>query len=248
MSRWLTRAILMTGFSLTMSTGAYAQLKDNIEIQLFWGGSWHSSNRYVIGFPQVQQPTPPIQNIFKLDAPAWRGGVRVGVFTRGHWGQEFFYSYEPNTAHFEELSPNPNSVDLAVAIHNYGITGLYYFQESEERRVRPYASFGLGGTLYRLTSNSAAFVRDPNSTTRLDIGPDMDNAHEIGMHYGLGLKTTRAAGWLGFRFDVRGYLGRHPSFGLPRQSDDSTQTVFPATGAIHNGEVSAGLIFYFGRR
>ena len=68
------------------------------------------------------------------------------------------------------------------------------------------------------------------------------------MNYGFGVKSTRSAGWLGFRFDLRGFVGRHPSFGLARQSNDPNATVFPATGVIHNGEASAGLIFYFGKR
>jgi hypothetical protein len=240
MRRWLTSAILMTGFSLALSTAADAQLRDNLELNLFGGASWYSSNRYEIGFPQQ---LTPIQGKFRLDS-AWRAGARVGVFTRGHWGQEFFYSYEPNRAHFIRQSPPSSALDLDIQVHNYGITGLYYFHENEERRARPFVSFGLGGTFYRLTPEAAAVVRDPLRGNASDI----DNAHEIAMNYGFGIKTTRAAGRVGFRLDVRGFLGRNPSFGLARQSDDPSATVFPATGSIHNAEASAGLIFYFGRR
>ena len=34
-------------------------------------------------------------------------------------------------------------------------------------------------------------------------------------------------------------------FGLPRESNDPNALVFPVTGAIHNGEASVGLVFYF---
>jgi hypothetical protein len=240
MRRWLTRAILLTGFSLTISTAASAQLRDNLELNIFGGGSWHSANRYEISFPQS---ITPIEGKFRMDS-AWRAGARLGVFTRGHWGQEFFYSYEPNKAHFIRRSVPTSSLDLDVQVHNYGITALYYFHESEERAVRPFASVGVGGTVYRLTSEAQAFVRDPLRGN----APDMDNAHELALNYGFGFKTTRAAGRVGFRLDVRGFLGRTPSFGLVRQSDDPNATVFPASGAIHNAEASAGLIFYFGRR
>jgi hypothetical protein len=54
----------------------------------------------------------------------------------------------------------------------------------------------------------------------------------------------RAADRFGFRIDARGFLGRSPSFSLPRQSEDPAATVFPASGPIHRGEVSAGLVFY----
>jgi hypothetical protein len=35
-----------------MSTVAYAQLKDNIEINVFGAGSFYSSNDFEVGFPQ----------------------------------------------------------------------------------------------------------------------------------------------------------------------------------------------------
>ncbi len=236
----LKTAILVMGFSLAMSSTLFAQLKENLELNLFGGGSWYSSNRYDISFPQAVTPIP---GEFKLDH-GLRAGARLGVFTRGHWGQEFFYTYEPNTAHFIRRSAPTSSLDLDIQVHNYGISGLYYFVESEERRARPFVTFGLGGTLYRLTPEAATLVRDP---LRGNV-PDMDNAHELAFNYGFGVKTTRAAGRVGFRFDVRGYLGRTPSFGLARQSDDPNATVFPATGSFHNAEATAGVIFYFGRR
>jgi hypothetical protein len=239
MNRRLTSAILVTGLSLLMSGPAYSQLRDNLELNLFGGGSWHSPNKYEIGFPQT---VSPIRGEFKLDSGI-RAGLRLGVYSRGHWSEEFFYSYEPNTAHFLRTSAPASSLDLDIQVHNYGVNALYFLQENEARTVRPFLSIGIGGTLYRLTPESAAFVRDP---LRGNV-PDMDNAHEIALNYGFGLKSMRPGGWIGFRLDVRGFLGRSPSFGLARQSDNPNATVFPATGAIHNAEASAGLIFRFGR-
>lgn len=240
MRRRLTNVILVMGYCLAMSSAADAQLKENLELNIFGGGNWYTSSRYEISFPQS---VTPLQGEFKLD-PGLRTGARLGVFSRGHWGQEFFYSYEPNKAHFVRQSAPSGTFDLDIQLHNYGVTGLYYFHESEERRTRPFVSFGIGGTIYRLTPNAVALVRDPLRGN----APDMDNAHEIAMNYGVGFKTTRAAGRIGFRFDARGFLGRNPSFGLARQSGDPNATVFPATGAFNNTEASAGIIFYFGTR
>ena len=75
----------------------------------------------------------------------------------------------------------------------------------------------------------------------------MDQSNEIAMNYGWGLKT-RMGSSVDFRMDIRGFLGRQPSFGLARESTDPNAVVFPATGAIHSGEVSAGLVFFFKRR
>jgi hypothetical protein len=240
MRRRLSNVTLVVTFCLAASNVTFAQLKDNIELNIFGAGNWYSSNRYEISFPQS---VTPIQGEFKLDR-GLRAGVRLGVFTRGHWGQEFFYSYEPNKTHFIRFTAPSSSLDLDIQVHNYGVTGLYYFHEGEERGIRPFASFGLGGTIYRLTPEAASLVRDPLRGN----AQDMDNAHEIAFNYGFGFKTTRAAGPVGFRLDVRGFVGRTPSFGLARQSEDPTATVFPATGAFHNAEASAGIIFYFGRR
>jgi hypothetical protein len=57
--------------------------------------------------------------------------------------------------------------------------------------------------------------------------------------------------WLGsrfgLRFDVRGFVNRNPSFGFPRRSEDPDATIFPAEGAIHSVEASAGIVLYIGR-
>jgi len=43
---------------------------------------------------------------------------------------------------------------------------------------------------------------------------------------------------------MRGFLTRTPSFGLPRESSDPNAKVFPAGGAFHNIEATAGIVFY----
>ena len=75
---------------------------------------------YTIGFPQLNVPTPG-QVTFDNKV---RYGARLGVYTRGHWGQEFFYSYEPNVAHFIRKTPPTSTIDLSLGIHNYGVTAL----------------------------------------------------------------------------------------------------------------------------
>src|SRR5947209_4569365 len=96
MDRRLTSAIFVFCVFVLLPGAALAQLKDNLEVNLFGGGSVYSDKKFEIGFPQS---TLPVQGAFKLNK-AIRGGLRVGVYTRGHWSEEFFYSYEPSTAHF----------------------------------------------------------------------------------------------------------------------------------------------------
>lgn len=237
MIRRVTNAIAVTGFCLMLSNAAYAQY--NIELNVFGAGSIYTKNSYEIGYPQ--SPTP-IPGELKLDAHG-RGGMRLGVYSHGHWGQEFFYSYEPNRVHLAKGAPSPSNTDLQIQIHNYGINALYYLVETEGHTLQPFVSAGIGGTWYRLTPEAVSIVRDPLRGNMAD----MDNANELGFNFGVGFKT-RSNGWLGFRADFRDFVGRSPSFGLARTSNDPNATVLPATGVLHNGEASVGLVFYFGKR
>jgi opacity protein-like surface antigen len=236
MRKHVRYAALTLGLGLWVSGVAFAQLKDNIEVNLFGGGSWYSAKNFQISSPQS---VTPIDGRFRFGS-TWTGGVRLGVYTRGHWSEEFFYRYEPNTAHFIRRTPPTTSVNLPVQIHNYGVTALYYLNDDESQRFRPFLSIGLGGTLYKLTSDAQTFATDP---LRGNL-PDIDNSNELVMNYGAGVKT-RGSRWLGFRADVRGFVGRTPSFGLARRSTDPNATVFPVAGALYNAEASAGVILYF---
>jgi len=232
MSRRLTSAIVTSGFCLWLSLAAYAQ-DNGVELNVFGGGSWSSLKRYEIGFPQS---ATPVFGEFRLDN-ALRAGLRVGVYTRGHWSEEFFYSYEPNKAFITTPS---SSLALSIGVHNYGINGLYYFHEDESRTVRPFISLGLGGVFYRLTSESVAFVHDP---LRGNL-PNAKNSNEVALNYGLGVKY-RTMRWLGFRADVRGSIGGSPAFGLAKSSSDPAASVLPVSGPLQNAEATVGLVFYF---
>jgi hypothetical protein len=236
MTRQLSKLILIVGFCVSVSDAAYAELKDNIEINLFGGGSWYNGKSYQTSFPQS---ATPISSEFRLDH-AVRAGLRVGVYTRGHWSEEFFYSYEPNKLHLNRLTAPASSTSLDISVQNYGVTALYYLNEDETAKARAFLSVGGGGTLYRLTPESQAFVRDPLRGNM----PSMHNSNLLTFHYGAGVKW-RLSNWLGFRADVRGYVGAVPRFGLSGSSNDPTAQVLPVSGALNNGEASAGLIFYF---
>src|SRR5947207_3401955 len=127
MRRRLTSAIVVSTFCLALCSAAYAQIKENFELNIFGGGSFYSTKSYEISSPQS---ITPVQSEFKLQH-AIRGGARVGVYTRGHWGEEFFYSYEPSTADFIRKTAPSKTTDLRLGIHYYGITALYYLSEHE---------------------------------------------------------------------------------------------------------------------
>src|SRR3989442_1242341 len=120
---------------------------------------------------------------------------------------------------------------------------MYYLLETEANSFQPFVSAGIGGAYYQLRQKTLSYLRDPNRGNM----PDVNNSNELAFNYGFGFKT-RSTGLLGLRMDIRDYIVRSPSFGLARESSDPAATVLPATGVLHNGEVSVGLVFYFGKR
>jgi opacity protein-like surface antigen len=114
-----------------------------------------------------------------------------------------------------------------------------YIDADANLPVRPFLSIGIGGTLYRPTNVAKAIARDP---LRGNLGR-IDSSSELTFNYGIGLKA-KISDRIGFHVDGRGFVSRTPSFGFARESTDPHATVFPAGGAFHNAEASAGLIFY----
>jgi hypothetical protein len=239
MKTWLKFALIVVSVLMLFSNAAYADLGEDLEVNIFGIGAIHSAKDYEVAFPQSPTPIPSHFNFDK----GIGGGVRVNVYSRGHWGQEFFYSYEPNTAHFTRQGTPTSSLNLDMNLHNVGVSALYYLNDDETHRIRPFLSIGGGWAIYQLTEHSKQIVADPLRGN----APDMNNALEISLNYGAGFKAELRR-WIGIRVDAKGFLGRNPSFGLARNSSDPNATVFPAVGAINTGEISAGFVFYFGRQ
>ena len=239
MKTWLKSALIVVSVLVMSSNAAYADLREDLEVNIYGFGTIHTSKDYEVSFPQSPTPIPSHFNFNK----GIGGGVRVNVYSRGHWAEEFYYSYEPNTAHFTRQGTPTSSLDLDVNLQKVGVNALYYLNDDETHRIRPFLSVGGGWSIYQLTEHSKQVVADPLQGN----APDMNNALEISLNYGAGFKA-KLRPWIGIRVDAKGFLGRNPSFGLARNSTDPNATVFPAVGAISTGEVSAGFVFYFGRQ
>jgi len=207
----------------------------DLELNPFFGGSWYNANAFEISFPQS---SPGEFKQFKLEK-AFRGGLRFNVYNGGHWGEEFMYSYESNQTRFISVFPPRPELNLGIQVHQFAVNTLYYFDADPDLPVRPFLTFGIGGTLYRPTDEAKTIALDP---LRGNFSA-FEESLMFSFNYGRGIKI-KAGDKVGFRIDARGYVGKSPTFGLPRASTDPTATVFPAGGALHNGEVTAGIVFY----
>jgi hypothetical protein len=226
--------VVMVGFPALVR----AQEFRHIELNPFVAFSSFTKSNYQIGFPQS---ITPLQEQFKFNETL-RGGVRFNVNTTRHWGEEFFFSYEPNKAHFIRQTPPTATQTYDVHIYNFGINAMYYLNEEEGAQTRPFLSVGLGGLVSQPSGLSKQIANDP---LRGDL-PGFETAAEIAANFGVGVKRHLTDDF-DLRMDVRDYVSRNPTFGLPRSSSDPNAVVFPAFGAINNLEVSAGIIFKFKR-
>jgi opacity protein-like surface antigen len=236
MRKLATPILTLVAFSLALP--AFGQTYDydvaeDIELNAFFGISAWTSNEFKIGLPQA---SPPINGKFNL-LKAWRPGVRFNVYNNGRWGEEFYFSYENNR--FQYLR-GASFTSLPIQIYNFGFNTLYYLDPDLNAKLRPFLTFGLGATVYKPTEEAEVDAEDPA------IGnlPGFGQSNEFSFNYGVGFKQ-RLNKRVGFRMDLKHFIGRNPSFSMSRHSNNPSEPVFPNVGAINNLEVTAGLVFYF---
>jgi len=184
--------VVLAGFCAAVQP-AFSQQgpgEGDLELNVFFGGAWHSQNRFEISFPQS---SPQEYKEFKLQT-ALSGGVRFNVFNSGHWGEEFSYGYESNETRFISIFPSGPEQNLPIQIHQFGTNFLYYFDADEEMTVRPFLTAGIGATLYRPTDEALAIAHDPARGNM----PGFGTSTEFTFNYGWGMKI-RAADRFGFR-------------------------------------------------
>src|SRR4030095_6955797 len=149
--------LLVVVCSLSSPKWSSAQEFRNMELNIFMAGSAYTKNTFESSYPQT---IIPIQGKFRLDT-ALRGGVRFNINTTGHWGEEAFFSYEPNTAHFIRVSPSSQEQSYNIRVMNWGLNVMYYLNEEESRGTRPFLSIGLGGSTFQPKAEDKRIARDP---------------------------------------------------------------------------------------
>ncbi len=107
--RSLSVGIFLIVWLVVVPRNIFAQGDGDLELNLFFGGSWHSTNGFEIGFPQA---VTPIQSEFKFNQLF----AADSVSTSGHWGEEFTYSFESNEARFITKSPTSSELALGMRI------------------------------------------------------------------------------------------------------------------------------------
>jgi hypothetical protein len=238
MKRLLASSVLVLVVLLVVPGAVLAQDFRNMELNGYVLGGVFNTSNFLIVFPQA---IVPIQEQFKLNN-GLGGGVRFNVNTTRHWGEELFFSYQPNKAHFTRNTPPTQTQSYGIRLYNFGVNALYYLNEEESRHTRPFLSAGIGGTVEQPTAKAVQFANDP----LLGDLPGFETSASFAFNYGVGVKQI-LNDYFSLRGDLRGFLSRNPSFGLPRTSSNPNAVVFPASGSLNNFELSVGIIYRFNR-
>ena len=205
-------------------------------LDFFGAGNFPQSKDFEISVPQS---TVPLKGTHEFSVGA-RGGVRLGYDGRGHWGQDFVYSYGSNAS---RIINHTNSAQYSISnrIHQISYNGLWYPGGlSGKKKVFPYLTAGVGGTIYAVTQSAINDALDPN---RGGIGR-LRTEGLFSFNAGAGIRI-RVNSLYGFRIDVRDHISRPVRYGLPRSSSDPKATVFPVTGIFNQIEVSFAFVYYF---
>src|ERR1700675_4783482 len=148
-----------------------------------------------------------------------------------------FYSYHKLTFN----GPTQGGLALSpIPMHIYqgSVNGVLHVT-SRESKIRPFVTVGIGAAGYVPNGSARGYAQGlPPSAGFSNFG----SRSEFEGNYGAGLKV-QAGPRIGFRFDIRGYIGFAPGFGLPSSSVNGSAAI--VSGKVLNGvQATGGITFY----
>ena len=212
-----------------------AQEKYGFEAGGFVGPAYWKERTFQVGAPQA---SPPIPLVLGYDDKIVYGG-RLNLLSRGYWGGEFSYGVQANRATLNRETFNP--VELDGSVHHFFYNTALYPMQYRSSSVMPFLTAGIGLAGYHLSDETRERARNP-----LDYGlGDLENwDRRFAFNYGGGVKANFASGF-GLRADFRHIFSDVPSYGLPKESSNPSQTVLPIQGKLQTFEGSIGIYFHF---
>src|SRR2546425_84437 len=217
-----------------------AQDKFGFEIGGLGGVVFGKARNFTIGPPQAE---PPISLQLKYDDKVF-GGVRFNLLSRGHWGGEFSYGYQKNKVTLTRQDAALEPVSLDGSVQQFFYNTIFYIFRYDRSPVMPFVTGGIGLEAYGLSDKARAFARDPEQG---GIGELKGIDNRFAFNYGVGIKA-KLASHFGVRVDFRHIFSDVPSYGLPKESPNPTQTILPAQGKLQNYEASVGIYYHVSSR
>ena len=125
-----------------------------------------------------------------------------------------------------------NGLSVGHRLHQLYFNGnVYAF--SNEKKVRPYLSTGVGWNFYHPTDEGRAAASETTTTL---LGHNLDSENQFGFNFGAGAQM-RLARRVGLDFSIRDFLAKSPTYQIPNAEDRDRD---------HNLQLQAGISFMFG--
>jgi opacity protein-like surface antigen len=177
-------------------------------------------------------------NLFQTEH---HNGIRMGA--RGtldldwHWAAEVSYAFSTNDLQVRDTSLAQNRV-FDVRAHNF-IANVLYFFTTQDSRVRPFGTLGLGLSRFSVTGDSKTLAAQQFLTQPAIIRDE----NKFALNFGAGIEVKP---WdrFGVRLDVRDHMSGMPRFGLSEQQPSPGASFYPVSGVMHRFELSGGIVIF----
>ncbi len=182
---------------------------------------------------------------YKIEGAAILGG-RVTENVWNYVGfEEDVNVYSWNKYNFLSNSPDGTILQPPFPIHTVqpAFDAVIHFTP-RDHKFRPFFAFGAGASIDVLGKNAKGWA---NSLPPSAGFASFKNDEHFQGNYGVGIKY-QASKWAGFRFDVRGFTGHGPQFGLAGAPTTANVTYIPGNSMLNGVEITGGLTLYLGHR
>src|SRR5439155_22379239 len=206
---------------------AIAQVQYRLE---FYGGVTIPKDKdFEIGFPQfpvfvhdisdlgITLPSgrlvgnlDPVRGSYTHDfSPGAHGGIRIGVDSKGHFGQDIDYSYGTYASKFVNRASGESLFSFTPRVHQISWNAIWYPGGQSEGKVFPYLTVGVGGTVNSRSQRAATATFPLSLEESLNRHLRTDNTFTFNTGFGARFPRNKR---YGVRVDVRAYLSRDPRY------------------------------------
>jgi len=232
----------------------------SIRLEFYGGITIPQDKDFDIDFPQFPQLNP-VRGSYTHDfSPGAHGGIRIGVDSKGHFGQDIDYSYGTYASKFVNRASGESLFSFTPRVHQISWNAIWYPGGQSEGKVFPYLTVGVGGTVNSLSQRTATATFPLALEESLNRHLRTDNTFTFNTGFGARFRLNKR---YGVRVDVRDYMSRALRYGflkfphepLPLIIDPDTGKVLqeptpfesplPIGGLFHRITASVGFVYYF---
>jgi outer membrane protein OmpA-like peptidoglycan-associated protein/outer membrane protein W len=171
-------------------------------------------------------------------------GLRLAYNPSKYIGIELWGDFAQANGEFRQ----PSAIGLATysfGSRNYafGLNPIFNLRPRGSK-VQPYVTVGIGATQFTPTDTAKGLARQAATNALYRSANLNDNLQPV-LNFGGGVKF-HLSDHFGLRFDIRDFLSRNPTFGLPNYPDGGIY--LPSKQHLNGIQATAGLVFYIGEK